>query len=339
MTLAVLGLIIAVSLGIGIYITACQQIHQQEVARARLEASLNELNHVQQTQYQQYQESLAAQRQALKTAQSQQEAQGRELENLQNKLMAITGTNVNTWLLSQADFLVKMAERKLWSDRDIITASALLKSADVSLAKMNDPSLTEARQAITEDISTLAGISQIDFDGIILKLNQLTNQVDNLRLADNDNNESSRNNDSGELSESIQDWRQNLSKSWFSFINYFITVHRRDIYANPLLAPNEGIYLRENIRARLLVAAQAVPRYQNEIYQQSLNSVSTWVRAYFNCDIDDANTRAFLSQLDALGQEKISMDLPDSLQSQHLLNKLMQPRLRNLLAQPEAPAT
>jgi uroporphyrin-3 C-methyltransferase len=29
-------------------------------------------------------------------------------------------------------------------------------------------------------------VSQVDFDGIILRVNQLSNQVDNLRLADND---------------------------------------------------------------------------------------------------------------------------------------------------------
>ncbi|WP_084790098.1 uroporphyrinogen-III C-methyltransferase [Candidatus Sodalis sp. SoCistrobi] len=326
---AVLALIIALLLALGVYIAARQQAHQQEVARTQLQEGLDALSQAQQMQRQQYQDALDA-------ARAQQDAQGRELEDLQNKLTAITGTNANTWLLSQADFLVKMAGRKLWSDRDVVTAGALLKSADASLAQMNDPSLTEARRAITDDIGTLAGVSQIDFDGIILKLNQLTNQVDNLRLADNDSDESPMDSDSGELSGSIQEWRQNLSKSWHNFMNDFITVRRRDTGAEPLLAPNQDVYLRENIRSRLLVAAQAVPRHQNEIYQQSLDSVSTWVRAYF--DTDDATTRAFLSQIDALGEEDITMNLPDSLQSQPLLDKLMQTRVRNLLAQPTVPA-
>lgn len=42
----------------------------------------------------------------------------------------------------------------------------------------------------------------------------------------------------------------------------FITIRRRDETAVPLLAPNRDVYLRENIRSRLLVAAQAVPRHQ-----------------------------------------------------------------------------
>jgi uroporphyrin-3 C-methyltransferase len=114
----------------------------------------------------------------------------------------------------------------------------------------------------------------------------------------------------------------------------FITIRRRDETAVPLLAPNQDIYLRENIRARLLVAAQAVPRHQDETYRQSLDNVSTWVRAYY--DTNDATTKGFLDELEGLSQQSINMDIPQTLQSQPLLEKLMQTRVRNLLAQPAA---
>ncbi|MCX2957225.1 MAG: uroporphyrinogen-III C-methyltransferase, partial [Candidatus Regiella insecticola] len=71
---------------------------------------------------------------------------------------------------------VKMAERKLWNDQDATSAVILLKNGDTSLADMHDASLIEIRRAIIEDIRTLSTLSQIDFDGIILKLNQLSNQ-------------------------------------------------------------------------------------------------------------------------------------------------------------------
>jgi uroporphyrin-3 C-methyltransferase len=91
------------------------------------------------------------------------------------------------------------------------------------------------------------------------------------------------------------------------------------------------------------VAAQAVPRHQEETWRQALENVSTWVRAYY--DTDDATTKAFLEEVDQLSQQSISMDVPETLQSQALLDKLMQTRVRNLLAQPAtapvapAPAT
>ena len=63
-------------------------------------------------------------------------------------------------LLAQADYLVKLAGRKLWSDQDVTTAAALLKSADASPADMNDPSPVPVRRALTQDISNLSAISR-----------------------------------------------------------------------------------------------------------------------------------------------------------------------------------
>ena len=121
-------------------------------------------------------------------------------------------SDAKTWLLAQADFLVKLAGRKLWSDQDVTTAAALLKSADASLADMNDPSLITVRRAITDDIASLSAVSQVDYDGIILQLNQLSNQVDNLRLADNDSDGSPMDSDGEELSSSISEWRVSICK-------------------------------------------------------------------------------------------------------------------------------
>ncbi len=109
--------------------------------------------------------------------------------------------------------------------------------------------------------------------------------------------------DGEELSSSISEWRINLQKSWQNFMDNFITIRRRDDTAVPLLAPNQDIYLRENTLYRLLVAAQAVPRHQEETYRQALEDVSTWVRAYY--DTDDAAAKAFLDEVDQLSQQNI----------------------------------
>ncbi len=333
--LATIAIILALLLAAGLYGYGARQIKSQSAVNQQLQSRLDALQQAQQQQQRQYQTALDQQGQALSAAQRQAAGQDKQLSELRDKVATISGSDANTWLLAQADFLVKQAGRKLWSDHDIVTAGALLKGADASLADMNDPSLMNVRRAITEDIATLAAVSQVDFDGIFMKVNQLSNQVDNLRLADNDSDQSPMDSDGGqELSGSLREWRQNLSKSWHNFMNDFITIRRRDTGAEPLLAPNQDIYLRENIRSRLLIAAQAVPRHQNEVYQQSLETVSTWVRAYF--DTDDANTRAFLSELDSLSQQSINMDVPAQLSSPPLLEKQMQTRVRNLLAQQPA---
>ena len=91
------------------------------------------------------------------------------------------------------------------------------------------------------------------------------------------------------LSDSLSDWAENAEKSATSFLNHFIRIspkHGAD--RKELLAPNQDIYLRENIRLCLQLAIMAVPRQQNELYKQSLEAVASWIRSYF-----DTNAVAF----------------------------------------------
>ncbi|EAQ8666075.1 uroporphyrinogen-III C-methyltransferase [Salmonella enterica] len=352
LVLSAVAIAIALAAGIGLYGWGKQQATAQTETSDALATQLTALQKAQESQKAELEGIIKKQAAQLDDANRQQAAQlddanrqqaalAKQLDEVQQKVATISGSDAKTWLLAQADFLVKLAGRKLWSDQDVTTAAALLKSADASLADMNDPSLITARRAITDDIASLSSVAQIDYDGIILKLNQLSNQIDNLRLADNDTDGSPMDSDSSELSSSLSEWRVNLQKSWQNFMDSFITIRRRDDTAIPLLAPNQDVYLRENIRSRLLVAAQAVPRHQEETYRQALDNVSTWVRAYY--DTDDAATKAFLEEVDKLSQQNITMDLPETLESQAILEKLMQTRVRNLLAQPTvstaAPAT
>ena len=336
MVLGAVAIVIALAMGAGLYLNGKHQADLQAQTNQKLSDQLSALQQQAGSDKQQLTQQLSSAEKALQTAQQQQNASAKELETLREKVAVISGNDVRSWLLAQADYLVKLAGRKLWSDQDVTTAAALLKSADASLADMNDPSVMNVRRALTQDISNLSSVTQVDYDGAILKLNQLSNNVDNLRLADNDSDDAPMDSDGGELSGSVREWRQNLVKSWHNFMDDFITIRRRDNTAQPLLAPNQDVYLRENIRSRLLIAARAVPRHQDEIYKQSIDTVSAWVRAWY--DTNDAATKAFLAQLDELSQQNINMDLPDNLESQPLLEQLMQTRVRNLLAQPSAAA-
>ena len=336
LTLSVIAIAIALAAGVGLYGLVKKQGTNQTATSDALVNQITALQKAQETQKAELEGVIKQQAAALADANSKREELTKQLSEVQEKVATISGTDAKTWLLSQADFLVKLAGRKLWSDQDVTTAAALLKSADASLADMNDPSLINARRAITEDIASLSAVSQVDYDGIILKVNQLSNQIDNLQLADNNDDDSPMDSDGTELSSSLSEWRINLQKSWQNFMDSFITIRRRDETAVPLLAPNQDVYLRENIRSRLLVAAQAVPRHQEETYKQALDNVSTWVRAYY--DTNDATTTAFLEDIDKLSQQNITMNVPDKLESQPILEKIMQTRVRNLLAQPGVPA-
>ncbi|QIQ21252.1 uroporphyrinogen-III C-methyltransferase [Zophobihabitans entericus] len=354
---------------------------QQEVQKITSSSQSNQgqqLTNLQNTLNAQVSDQTKSQQQFMAQVNDALKVTEQNIQGLHEQLSAMSTTDNNIWLISQANYLVTLAGRKIWNDQDFITARLLLKSADASLAEANDPSLLPARQAINRDISALAKISYVDFDGIVMKLMTLADQITELPLVDHyetielglTTHDDSFSSDvqpsddtigsleteptsdlsSDEISFSIKDWSKNLLKSGQGFMEKFISIEKYDTFSEcvagagqdisklnncqvykALITPEQSMYLRENIRLQLFIAAQAIPRHQEEIYQRALSDVSVWVHAYFNTK--QPNTLAFLEELDTLQQQPVSnKHLPEQLESALALDKLMQTRVRSLLS-------
>lgn len=247
-----------------------------------------------------------------------------EITSLQTQMKQINQLAIaqqpSDWLFSEADFLLNNALRKLVLDNDVDTAVSLLKLADEALVKVNNSQANEIRSAINQDLKQLLSLSSVDQNAVMQKLSQLANTVDELQALNVNFDETSKNND--KLSNNITDWQQNIEKSATSFLNHFIRISpKQNSNKKELLAPNQGIYLRENIRLRLQLAIMAVPRQQNELYKQSLEAVSSWVRSYF--DTNSEVTQNFLKLVDGLSDTSIYVDVPEQLKSLTLLDKYL----------------
>ena len=224
------------------------------------------------------------------------------------------------WLFSEADFLLNNALRKLVLDNDVDTAVSLLKLADETLVKVNNSQANAIRTAINQDLKQLLSLSSVDQNAVMQKLSQLANTVDELQALNVNFDEAPEK--SGKLSDDIADWQQNVEKSATSFLNHFIRISsKQSADKKELLAPNQDIYLRENIRLRLQLAIMAVPRQQDELYKQSLDAVASWVRSYF--DTNAEVTQNFLKSVDELADSSIYVDVPGQLQSLTLLDKYL----------------
>ncbi|WP_118878698.1 uroporphyrinogen-III C-methyltransferase [Haemophilus haemolyticus] len=224
------------------------------------------------------------------------------------------------WLFSEADFLLNNALRKLVLDNDVDTAISLLKLADETLVKVNNSQANAIRTAINQDLKQLLSLSSVDQNAVMQKLSQLANTVDELQALNVNFDEAPEK--SGKLSDDIADWQQNVEKSATSFLNHFIRISpKQSADKKELLAPNQDIYLRENIRLRLQLAIMAVPRQQDELYKQSLDAVASWVRSYF--DTNAEVTQNFLKSVDELADSSIYVDVPGQLQSLTLLDKYL----------------
>lgn len=330
--LSLLAILIALGVGGAGYYFGQQQVDEFQQKLTALEAQINNkpVTSVS-TQDVKFDTTQLAQLESANKATQDKIAQVEELINAKshelvglqsqiNKVSAQANAQQPTdWLFSEADFLLNNALRKLVLDNDVDTAVSLLKLADETLAKVNNSQSAAIRSAINQDLKQLLSVTGVDQNAVMQKLSQLANTVDELPVLDvnfgDDQNAT-------KLSDSLSDWAENAEKSATSFLNHFIRIspkHGAD--RKELLAPNQDIYLRENIRLRLQLAIMAVPRQQNELYKQSLEAVASWIRSYF--DTNAEVTQSFLKSVDELSELSIYVDVPSQLQSLSMLDKYL----------------
>lgn len=330
--LSLLAILIALGVGGAGYYFGQQKVDEFQQKLTALEAQINNKTVVSApaqevkfdtTQLAQLESANKATQNKIAQVEELINAKSHELVGLQsqiNKVSAQANAQQPTdWLFSEADFLLNNALRKLVLDNDVDTAVSLLKLADETLAKVNNSQSAAIRSAINQDLKQLLSVAGVDQNSVMQKLSQLANTVDELPVLDvnfgDDQNAT-------KLSDSLSDWAENAEKSATSFLNHFIRIspkHGAD--RKELLAPNQDIYLRENIRLRLQLAIMAVPRQQNELYKQSLEAVASWIRSYF--DTNAEVTQSFLKSVDELSEVSIYVDVPNQLQSLSMLDKYL----------------
>ncbi|OHR68068.1 HemX protein [Haemophilus sp. HMSC61B11] len=330
--LSLLAILIALGVGGAGYYFGQQKVDEFQQKLTALEAQINNKTVVSApaqevkfdtTQLAQLESANKAMQNKIAQVEELINAKSHELVGLQsqiNKVSAQANAQQPTdWLFSESDFLLNNALHKLVLDNDVDTAVSLLKLADETLAKVNNSQSAAIRSAINQDLKQLLSVAGVDQNAVMQKLSQLANTVDELPVLDvnfgDDQNAT-------KLSDSLSDWAENAEKSATSFLNHFIRIspkHGAD--RKELLAPNQDIYLRENIRLRLQLAIMAVPRQQNELYKQSLEAVASWIRSYF--DTNAEVTQSFLKSVDELSEVSIYVDVPSQLQSLSMLDKYL----------------
>lgn len=290
-----------------------------------------------QNQLQQTQSSLTQQMNQVKTDTAQQASstlhkaeveltqQQKSIESLQLAMADVKGRRPNDWLLAEADYLVKLAGRKLFLERDATSATHLMESADQRIATLNDPSLVPLRKAMASDITKLKTIPIIDRDGLVLRLTALQQQIDQLPLA-NAILPEAKAVEKTEVSEDINNWQDNLLTSLKDFSENFITFRTRDGNVIPLLSPEQHFYLKENIKAKLETAIKAVYLEQGKLYTIALTTAESWSESFFNPD--DNAVKEFNRTLKQLSQQNVQVAYPVKLETQNQLADVIRERLR-----------
>jgi len=215
---------------------------------------------------------------------------------------------LDVWKLTEAEYLLKVATRRLSLEHDIVGAAAALEAADKSLAETGDPRWLPVRKTISSALTELDSLPKPDIEGSVVTLASLEKTVDQLPLPKPERHLQSTALDTSTLSqpEDLQSWG---GKMWDS-VKKLVIIRRGDKPAMvALMPPDQAHYLRQNLHLKLESARYALLRNNPKLFKENLRTAEDWVKTHF--DTKAAATRGMLESLQKLQKIEFPQALPD----------------------------
>jgi len=261
---------------------------------------------------------------------SQNEQLALQAESTLQQLNNMEGRRPADWLIAEADYLVRMAGRKLWLENDVRTAILLLVNADKRLKSLADPSVLPVRATLAEDIQTLQQLNPVSQSSVALALTGMMAQIDKLPLDTFEKPEDGNAQDTT-LSESADDWQENLAKVWRSLVDDFLTVKSIEGPVEPVLSLEAQFLAKEQLRLQLMHAQTAALQGDEGLYSQSLQYAQTLLTEKF--DTEKSQVTGFMDALQNLSATDIARPIPTELASQKPLERLLDSRVKQVFGQ------
>lgn len=254
-----------------------------------------------------------------------------QTESVQQQLENLEGRRPADWLIAEADYLVRMAGRKLWLEQDIRTAIMLLVNADKRLKSLSDPSVLPVRAKLAEDIQMLQQLNPVSHTSVALALSGMLNQVKGLPLDTFEKPAMAGDTTSNDVSASTADWLDNLKAVWRSLVDDFISVKDLNGPIEPVMDQQARWLVKEQLRFQLMNAQSAALSANPSLYGQSLQNAQTILIEKF--DIESSQVAGFINALQNLVDTDISRDIPTELVSQKPLEDLLDQRVKQVFGQ------
>ncbi|MFT2089509.1 uroporphyrinogen-III C-methyltransferase [Paraglaciecola sp. 2405UD69-4] len=276
---------------------------------------------------QQLKVELQAQNQGLQTSVNslveQLQLTDSQTQSNQRQLTELSGRRPADWLLAEADYLVRMAGRKLWLEHDVKTAIMMLQSADSRIQDLDDPSLLPVREYLAADIQNLQQINQVSTSSIALALGAMLKQVDSLPLVFFERPKEEVTEQA--VTDSVDDWRSNFMRNFKEVTKDFFSYKKVTTDIKPFMSEQQRWLLKEQLSFALMQAQIAVLQENQTLYQQALQQGFALLIEHFDTEQDIVVQ--FTESLSNLQQTDFSRDYPSQLEAAPLLQDVIESRL------------
>lgn len=239
------------------------------------------------------------------------------VETQQQQLVTLATADRSDWQLTEAEYLLQLANQRLLFGGDLKTALEQLLSADNIIHDLDDSGLLPARAALAKDIAALKAVDVVDTDGIYFELEAVANQAQQLHLIEPVDIQEKEPSVDDAAQATMSERLQTGLRAALNKLYQLVQVRRRDEPYKPLLAPQYEAALKQNLKLAFEQAQVALLTRNQKLYEHSLAKARDWLTTYYT--VDEHATQAVVAQITELIGKRVEVTLPDISESRREL--------------------
>lgn len=218
-----------------------------------------------------------------------------------------TPRDMQEWLWTEAEYLLRLANQKLTLQGDADSALLILTTVDEMLRDSGDATVLGVRDALAGEMLALRNLDYVDVPGLYVRMNNLLPLVDQLSLRN-----TLVQNYSNQLA--AQQGATLSADTGFgvralALLGSIFVWQEWDVAPEALLPPQQEATLKQNLRLMLEQAQLALLMAEQEVYRSSLEKGRDWMTRYFA--IDAGAGRTLGQELESLSAMPVTVARPD----------------------------
>jgi uroporphyrin-3 C-methyltransferase len=247
--------------------------------------------------------------------QQQQQA----LREATEKLYELYGRDESDWQLAEVEYLMRIAQHKLFLENDFEGAAITLQAASDKIAATGDPGLLSVRVQIGDEIADLKTRARPDLVGMTLLLSQLGKQLGSLRPGYQPSVET--------ITEVVEPQAENppdqtIDERVVSFFTSLVTVRQNEF--QPTTTEALIVDVEEILETNLKLTRWTVLERDEFQYSQLMKENVRLFEQYYN--LENAANNDFYTQLLQLQKAEVKPQKPDISGSLEMLKRIISRR-------------
>ena len=213
--------------------------------------------------------SLDSQKAVITMLQESQQLNAQALAELYQQ----KGSRNQDWALAEIEYLLVIALHRLQLERDVKTALAAMKAAELRFQGLHG--LSVVHRQLLLDIEQLQSLEVADIEGLATHLTDLINEVDALPLRPIAVTITTSEKNS-------QSWWGKIIQTIWNQLRHSVVIFRNDKNTLVSLPPDKEYFLYQNLRLELVNARYSLLRADTENFHISIALIQNWLNDYFD---------------------------------------------------------